>query len=61
MDWQTILTIGAMVLFAFLMLRGCGGMMGGGGCGHSPAPRGQSPHQMPEESEPVHGGSKLRS
>lgn len=31
-DWTTLLWIGGLVLFVFLMLRGCGGMMGGGGC-----------------------------
>lgn len=36
MDWQNILTIAGIVAFVFLMMRGCGGMMGGcgmGGCG----------------------------
>lgn len=37
MDWSTVLSIGAIILFVILMMRGCGGMMGGGcgtgGCG----------------------------
>ena len=32
MDWQTLLSIAGFVLFAFLMMRGCGGLAGGG-CG----------------------------
>lgn len=31
MDWQSILTIAGIVAFVFLMMRGCGGMMAGGG------------------------------
>lgn len=32
MDWQTLLTIAGIILFVILMMRGCGGMVGGG-CG----------------------------
>jgi hypothetical protein len=42
MDWNALLTIGAIVLFVVLMMRGCGGVMAGGGCGmgaHSRQPR----------------------
>lgn len=38
MEWRTILSIAGIVLFVVVMMRGCGGMMGGGcamggGCG----------------------------
>ena len=33
MDWGTLFTVGVVILFVVLMMRGCGGMMGGGGCG----------------------------
>ncbi len=33
MDWQNVLWIVLIVAAVFLMMRGCGGMMMGGGCG----------------------------
>lgn len=39
MDWNTLLSIAAIVIFVVLMMRGCGGMMGGGGCGMGMGPR----------------------
>lgn len=33
MDWGTLLSVGAVILLFVLMMRGCGGMMSGGGCG----------------------------
>lgn len=33
MDWSTLLSTVAIVVFILLMMRGCGGMMAGGGCG----------------------------
>ena len=33
MDWNALLSTIAIVVFIFLMMRGCGGMMAGGGCG----------------------------
>ena len=33
MDWNALLSTVAIVVFIFLMMRGCGGMMAGGGCG----------------------------
>jgi hypothetical protein len=33
MDWTTVLSIIGLILFAILMMRGCGGMMGGCGTG----------------------------
>jgi len=43
-DWRTILTIAGIILFVIVMMRGCGGMMGGGrgmggGCGMGSRPR----------------------
>ena len=35
MDWQTIITVGVVLLFIVVMMRGCGGMMRGRGCGSS--------------------------
>ncbi len=32
MDWQALLTMVGIVLFVIVMMRGCGGMAGGG-CG----------------------------
>ena len=33
MDWSTLISVVAIVAFLWLMMRGCGGMMAGGGCG----------------------------
>lgn len=33
MDWNSLLSTIAIIVFIVLMLRGCGGMMAGGGCG----------------------------
>lgn len=33
MDWNALLSTIAIVAFILLMMRGCGGMMAGGGCG----------------------------
>lgn len=33
MDWNTVFSTIAIIVFVVLMLRGCGGMMAGGGCG----------------------------
>lgn len=33
MDWGTLFNVGVVILFVVLMMRGCGGMMAGGGCG----------------------------
>lgn len=33
MDWNTVLSTIAIIVFVVLMMRGCGGMMAGGGCG----------------------------
>ena len=33
MDWSTLISVAAILIFLWLMMRGCGGMMAGGGCG----------------------------
>ena len=33
MDWNTLLSTIAIIVFVVLMTRGCGGMVAGGGCG----------------------------
>ena len=33
MDWNALLSLIAIGAFILLMMRGCGGMMAGGGCG----------------------------
>lgn len=50
MDWRTILSIGGIILFVIVMMRGCGAMMGGGrgmggGCGMG------SRHHRPQQGE----------
>jgi hypothetical protein len=58
MDWQTLLTIAVIVAFVWLMMRGCGGMMGGGGCGMG-GPR--EPHVRSRHgSRRNEGGSRNR-
>ena len=51
MDWQSLLTIGGIVIFIFLMMRGCGGMMSGG-CGMGGCGMGSRRRQEPEEHDP---------
>lgn len=58
MDWQTLLSIVGIILFVVLMMRGCGGMMAGGGCGMGGR---QSRRKQPEhESEPGSTGPSRR-
>jgi hypothetical protein len=62
MDWNTVLSTIAIVVFIVLMMRGCGGMMAGGGCGmgrprrrdHAKAPESplSDPAQRAERGEP---------
>ena len=33
MDWNALLSTVVVIVFIVLMMRGCGGMMAGGGCG----------------------------
>lgn len=33
MDWNTVLSTISIIVFIVLMMRGCGGMVKGGGCG----------------------------
>jgi hypothetical protein len=36
MDWSTLISVTAVFAFVSLMMRACGGMMAGGGCGKRP-------------------------
>jgi hypothetical protein len=49
MDWSTIISVAAIVVFLWLMMRGCGGMMAGGGCGMG-RPRRRDDAQPPESA-----------
>jgi hypothetical protein len=55
MDWPTLFTTLLVIAFVVLMMRGCGGMSAGGGCGmqgHRPRkPRPESPESAPRGSE----------
>lgn len=51
MDSSTLLTIGLIILFVIVMMRGCGGMMGGcgmGGCGMGRPRRSPGPSEHRE-------------
>jgi hypothetical protein len=52
-DWSTLFSTLFFVAFVILMLRGCGGMSAGGGCGmhghHRPR---RSREQSPSDSSP---------
>lgn len=50
MDWNTVLSTIAILVFVVLMMRGCGGMMAGGGCGMG-RPR-RRDHEKPTETPP---------
>lgn len=39
MGWNTLISTVVLTVFILLMLRGCGGMMTGGGCGMGMRPR----------------------
>lgn len=49
MDWNTVLSTIAIIVFVVLMMRGCGGMMAGGGCGMG---RPRRDHDKPTEPSP---------
>ena len=51
-NWQTALWIGAIVLFIFFMMRGCGGMMGGCGMGGRRQPPAKDQNGMPSTHLP---------
>ena len=38
-NWETVLWIGGFVLLFWFMMRGCGGIMRGGGCGMGGRPK----------------------
>lgn len=50
MDWYSVLTTIAIVAFIVLMMRGCGGMMAGGGCGMGKPSRRDKPTQDQDAS-----------
>jgi len=53
-DWNTVLSTIAIIVFVVLMMRGCGGMMAGGGRGIGrPRRRG---HEKPTEMPSDHAG-----
>lgn len=53
MDWSTLFSTLLFVVFVVLMLRGCGGMRAGGGCGMHGHHRPRRDHpQPPSESSP---------
>ena len=49
MDWSTLFSTLLVIVFVFLMLRGCGGMTAGGGCDmHTES----GPRMLPESEQP---------
>jgi hypothetical protein len=55
MDWSALLSTIAIVVFILLMMRGCGGMMAGGGCGMGVRHRHKRQPNTPGEST-THAG-----
>ncbi len=55
MDWNALLSTIAIVVFILLMMRGCGGMMAGGGCGMGVRHRHKRQPNTPGEST-THAG-----
>lgn len=55
MDWNTVLSTIAIIVFVVLMMRGCGGMMAGGGCGMG-RPRRREHDKPTENSASPHAG-----
>ncbi len=53
MDWNALLSTIAIAVFILLMMRGCGGMMAGGGCGMGARHRHKRQANTPGES-PTH-------
>lgn len=51
MDWNTLLTTIAILVFIVLMMRGCGGMMAGGGCGMGRPRRREKPTGEQQERQ----------
>ena len=56
-DWQTLLWIAGIALLFWFMMRGCGGMMRGGGCGMGGSrDRGEkSGNEEPKQESPEKG------
>ena len=55
MDWNMLISTIAIVAFMLLMMRGCGGMMAGRGCGMGASHRQRRHATAPGESA-EHGG-----
>ena len=47
MDWSTLFSTLFVIVFIVLMLRGCGGMTAGGGCGMHMRHRPRRDHPQP--------------
>ena len=58
MDWNALLSTIAIVVFILLMMRGCGGMMAGGGCGMGVRHRHKNRPNQPDESTEHAGHSE---
>lgn len=54
MGWSAVLTTIAIVAFIVLMMRGCGGMMAGGGCGMGKPRRRDKPTSEQDASPSDH-------
>lgn len=53
MDWSTLFSTLFIIIFVVLMLRGCGGMTAGGGCGmHTHHKPGRDHPRTPNEAPP---------
>lgn len=61
MDWQSILTIVGIVAFVFLMMRGCGGMMSGGGSGGGCGMGTRRPRQNMEGPDAEHDREPVKT
>jgi hypothetical protein len=58
MDWSTPISMAAILIFLWLMMRGCGGMMAGGGCGmgrHSHSGSTDLPQRRHDDGSQAHG------
>ena len=58
MDWQTIFTVGIVLVFIIVMMRGCGGMMRGGGCGIGRDQSCETRPKQPDQQDRSSGGKQ---
>jgi len=54
MDWNALLSTIAIVVFILVMMRGCGNMMAGGGCGMG------AHHRRTRQPDPATGHASHR-